>query len=184
MTCDSGGAKSQDSLKSTTLVTMSMDPGAVSTMAANNNGKISVGNGNIAKNNRGKIREEARAGGNVRRKSSTQLFSTLDETDIRAAHMIARGFQLRTTGMGFRTQSFSTMPKSSHDHENWQFGLMQLFMSWAVAVQREGLSMAAALDILVFGKSCRATDKERKKRNGFAKKNLLACLDMYKNIKQ
>ncbi|MCF8469070.1 MAG: hypothetical protein K9G33_16870 [Sneathiella sp.] len=101
---------------------------------------------------------------------------------MRASEMIARGFHLRTTGLGMRTQSFSWQPKSTGSADDRQLDLMRRFTVWAVAVQRKGLSLAAVLDIIVFEKSCRTVDRERKKRNGFARSQLLESLDLYRKI--
>ena len=111
--------------------------------------------------------------------AGTRFFSMLTDEQMRASEMIARGFHLRTAGLGMRTQSFSWQPKSTGSTEDWQLDLMLRFTLWAEAVQREGLSFAAVLDIIVFEKSCRTVDKERKKRNGFARSQLLESLELY-----
>lgn len=106
----------------------------------------------------------------------------LSDEQIRAAEKISRGFQLRTAGLSTRTQSFNWQPKSAFVESGRDYALMQQFMSWAVAVQEAGLSVAVILDILVFGKSCRTVDKERNRRHGFARAYLLESLQIYENL--
>ncbi|WP_373087068.1 hypothetical protein [Sneathiella sp.] len=106
----------------------------------------------------------------------------LSDEQIRAAEKISRGFQLRTAGLSARTQSFNWQPKSAFVESGRDYALMQQFMSWAVAVQEAGLSVAVILDILVFGKSCRTVDKERNRRHGFARAYLLESLQIYENL--
>jgi hypothetical protein len=115
-----------------------------------------------------------------RRLGDQHLAGFLDPEELATAEKIALGFQFRTEGLGARTQSYCPQPKSTRRQENWEFDLMQAFTDWAEQVQREGLSLAATLDILAFGKSCRKVDKHRRKRNGFAKANLQASLRLYR----
>ncbi len=104
----------------------------------------------------------------------------LSADQLRAADMIMRGFHLRTDGLGMRTQSYGWQPRGSGGgNERWESEVMRRFLGWAVRAQGEGLSVAAALDVIVFGKSCRQVDRERRRRAGFARDNLLGSLDLY-----
>ena len=113
------------------------------------------------------------------RRASSRLSAFLDDQALRQAEKIALGFQFRTSGIGLRTQSFSGQQGGEQLQEHWQLDLMRAFTDWAETLKPEGLSLAATLDILVFGKSCRQVDRGRRKRNGFAKANLIACLEQY-----
>ncbi len=113
------------------------------------------------------------------RRGSTRLSAFLDAQALHQAEKIALGFQFRTSGIGLRTQSFSGQQGGEQLQEHWQLDLMRAFTDWAETLKPEGLSLAATLDILVFGKSCREVDRGRRKRNGFAKANLIACLEQY-----
>ncbi len=106
----------------------------------------------------------------------------LSEGQLRAAELILRGFHLRTDGLGMRTQSWGGPPRGRGASEDWQQALMRRFLHWAVAAQGEGLSVAAALDFIVFGKSCRAIDRERRRRSGYARRNLLDSLELYQRV--
>ncbi|TNE37198.1 MAG: hypothetical protein EP348_06040 [Alphaproteobacteria bacterium] len=117
--------------------------------------------------------------GPVRRTSCARLFAALDDDQVRSFERIARGFELRTSGLGMRTQSFSPLPRGGGRAEDRQVLLMQRFSRWAETVQNEGLSLAAILDVIAFGKSCRRVDRERRKRNGYAREQLYAGLDLY-----
>lgn len=113
------------------------------------------------------------------RVADSRLFTQMSVSQVRVAERITLGFQLRTAGLGFRTQSFSRQPTGNGNSGAWHLELMQGFMAWALRMQDCGLSLTAALDILVFGKSCRAVDKARRKRNGFAKQNLMESLALF-----
>ena len=104
----------------------------------------------------------------------------LSADQLRAADMIMRGFHLRTDGLGMRTQSYGWQPRGSGGgNERWESDVMRRFLGWATRAQGDGLSVAAALDVIVFGKSCRQVDRERRRRAGFARDNLLGSLNLY-----
>ena len=111
-----------------------------------------------------------------------RLFSMLTDDQVRIAEKISRGFHLRTAGLGMRTQNYSRLPSSTGNTEDWQVELMRRFMLWAVRVQEAGLSLSAVLDVIIFGKSCRAVDRARKKRNGYARAQLNDALALYEKI--
>lgn len=111
-----------------------------------------------------------------------RFFALLTEDQIRISERIARGFHLRTTGLGVRTQTYSWQPSGTSNAEDWQFDLMRRFTLWATAVQEAGLSLAAVLDVIVFGKSCRAVDRARRKRNGYVRAQILEALELYEKI--
>ncbi|WP_293962846.1 hypothetical protein [Sneathiella sp.] len=119
-----------------------------------------------------------------RRQGGARFYAALTEDQIRTAEMIARGFQFRTSGIGMRTQSFSTLPPSTGNIEERQSELVRRFMRWAVTAQQNGISVATVLDIIVFGKSFRTVDRERRKRNGFARVQLLDSLEFYDRRRQ
>jgi len=117
-----------------------------------------------------------------RRQSQSRFFSILTSEEIRACEMIAHGFHLRTAGLGMKTQSFCRQPASTGNLEDRQFELMRRLMRWGDAMQAKGLSVSPVLDIVVFGKSFRIVDRERKKRNGFSRSLLLKGLNLYLKI--
>ena len=53
------------------------------------------------------------------------------------------------------------------------------YWEWALKAQSDGVSIAAFLDCLYFLKSFRQVDRERQKRNGWAKENVLDGLNLY-----
>ncbi len=116
----------------------------------------------------------------MRRSSGHRAFSVLSDEQMRICELIALGFHLRTSGLGMRTQSFTWQPPATGNPQDREMQIMQRFTRWAVRVRREGLPLSAILDIVVFGKSCRRVDRERQKRSGFAKDNLLKSLDFYR----
>jgi hypothetical protein len=61
-----------------------------------------------------------------------------------------------------------------------EFGqLSGLYTRWVKECARTKIIHGAIIDILVFGQSCRAQDKDRKLRSGSSKRNLQAGLSLY-----
>lgn len=57
------------------------------------------------------------------------------------------------------------------------------YIEWAERCLREKISHAMAVDILAFGHSCRAVDRDRRLRAGTARRNLIEALALYCRLK-
>ncbi len=118
-----------------------------------------------------------------KRRSNPQLWENLTEQQIKAAHRIYFGFVAKFRGLEARTQNFLWMPKGAGNTSDFTDHLIDKFTYWASYNHGAYFSVIAALDILIFGKSCKEIDCHFRKRKGFAKANLITALDEYNKIK-
>ncbi|TVQ82561.1 MAG: hypothetical protein EA357_08895 [Micavibrio sp.] len=118
-----------------------------------------------------------------RRITDARLWQAMSPFQQNAALAVEQAFRLMSRGLGYRIsapdkpRTGSPYPAdcgSARDGEK-----IALYFQWAERCKTEKLNHAAAVDILIYGKSCRAVDRVRHMRNGSARRNLLACLDVY-----
>lgn len=104
-----------------------------------------------------------------------------------AACEIERAVTALSRGLGFRISATFRFPVTesarsaapSSTLTDRQAEYIHLYFTWAREMEKDGLSHAAVLDVLVFGESCRAVDRARRMRNGWARRNLLAGMVLY-----
>jgi len=113
------------------------------------------------------------------RRLKSNVWVGFEEAQLKAARKIESGFHMLFGGGGLRAQSFDGMPRAGSYSECNSSDLDDAFSRWAKQVFDEGVSVSAALDVIVFGKSFRKVDQAHCKRKGYAKDNLMKCLDMY-----
>lgn len=121
-----------------------------------------------------------------RRILDARLWDGLSGPQQDAALKINAAYYLMSKGRGFKISAphadriSGTGPR---DESEYQMQMVQFYLDWAQQCQRHKISHAACIDILVFGKSCAAADKDRRLRKGWAKTNLIAGLDLYCKMK-
>lgn len=117
----------------------------------------------------------------TRRILDARLWESLSLPQQDAALEIAAAAHLATKGVGFRTSPYSMhrLGPSAGSETERQAALVSFYFSWARECKQARISHACALDILLFGKSCRQVDKERRLRNGSARLNLVEVLKLY-----
>lgn len=115
-----------------------------------------------------------------RRKSDARLWESMTGHQQDAATRIAWAFELITSGTSAKAQTYERSGiVGIRPPSRAQIEVVEEYFQWAEAVLHARLSHAAVVDILVMGESCRAVDAARSKRNGWAKTNLLDCLNIY-----
>lgn len=115
-----------------------------------------------------------------------RLWNSLSPHGQEAAIRIDRACHLLNKGLGFRISAPHRERISGSRAPNiddYQNHLTNIYLKWGQACHKDGLSHAACIDIIVFGKSCAAVDKDRRVRKGWARQNLSACLDLYCTLK-
>ena len=119
-----------------------------------------------------------------RRVVEARLWNAMSEEQQVAAERIARGFQVITAGLGHGGMRLDVRGGPSYG-DPWEKArdLIEDYWAWAKRAQRERLNVAAALDVLAFGHSCRDVDRWRRKRKGWARGNLFGGLEVYCGIK-
>ena len=119
------------------------------------------------------LSEESRPG-----RKNKRLWDSLSDDEAEAAQKIYYGFQILVSGGGYKTQSFTPVVVRRFERTEHHSDLVEFFTIWARKAARD-ISVTSVLDVLVFGKSFRDIDREKQKRKGFAKKNLLEGLGIY-----
>lgn len=118
----------------------------------------------------------------VRRIVDERLWRGLSDLQQRAAVDLNAAFQAALGGspaapMGERVD-MSISPKR---FEPVRFD--EDYLDWAQAAEAQGISAAAVIDVVCFGKTRREVARERRKRALWVKSNLLQGLDLYALIK-
>lgn len=114
-----------------------------------------------------------------RRKTDARLIDSLSPHEQDAAGLIYAGFEVLTKGMGHKVQTFERRDPGRETQVERQQRLVDNFWRWSIEAQRERIQVSAVLDILAFGRGCREVETRRRKRNGWAKENLLSGLRLY-----
>ena len=119
-----------------------------------------------------------------RRIVDARLWDAMTADQQGAAERIARGFETITAGLGHAGMRFGQRVDHGYG-DPWEnkWGLIEVYWAWAKQTQRKGLSVAATLDVLVFGHSCREVDSRRRKRKGWTRGNLFEALEAYCDVK-
>lgn len=113
-----------------------------------------------------------------------RLWSKMSPSQQDAALAIDRAFGLMCKGIGYKI-SAPHLPKISHSHKNnaeFESEIINTYFEWVQQCKAKNLSHSASIDIIVYGKTCKETDRNRRVRNGWARKNLLDCLNIYCKI--
>lgn len=115
-----------------------------------------------------------------RRLLDQRLWDALTPPQQDAALEIARACQLLSRGIGFAQSDWAKTPGNKNNDVAGEFGrLSGLYTRWYKECARSGVNHGSVIDILIFGQSCRAQDRDRKLRSGSSKRNLQAGLSLY-----
>jgi len=128
-----------------------------------------------------RLTAERKAHRGQRRIVDARLWDAMVSSQQDAALKIEHAFNTMSRGIGYRISDPSriSFEKSYNNENEHQAYMVNFYFKWAKKCTEEKLLHAAVIDILVFGKSCRSVDRERRMRNGWARTNLLECLDIY-----
>lgn len=121
-----------------------------------------------------------------RRIVDARLWDQMTLHQQEAALKIDYGYNIMSKGLGYRISSADKERISGsrkHDINDFQAEQMRFYIHWANICIKENLCHAACIDILIFGKSCRQVDKDRRIRKGWAKHNLFECLSIFCDLK-
>jgi hypothetical protein len=115
-----------------------------------------------------------------RRIIDLRLWDSLSPPQQDAALEIAHACLLLSRGIGFAQSDWERLPGGgSFDIGSDMAELSGLYGGWARACRAANVSHGSIVDILVFGQSCGAQDRDRKLRRGSSKRNLQAGLSLY-----
>ena len=116
-----------------------------------------------------------------RRIVDARLWDGLDGLQQQAALEIATTFERLNRGMGFASSDWQRVPGGGGGDGHTL--LAGPYIDWTTACARQKLSHSMAVDILCFGISCTALDRDRRVRTGTSRANLLAALTLYAKLR-
>ena len=129
---------------------------------------------------RGQEKQDAR-----RRITDARLWDAMTPTQQDAALQIAHAFETSSRGLGYITSDWQRIRGGGgvNNIGERHAGLLRSYGEWAALCTKNNVSHSLVIDVLVFGFSCRALDRDRRQGQGFARANLMEALWLYADIK-
>jgi len=120
-----------------------------------------------------------------RRIVDARLWDAMSQAQQSAALEIARAFEMMGKGLGYATSNWERIPgcKGAHNAVEMHGRFISAYVDWTKRCHKEGVSHSMIIDILVYGFSCRALDRDRRVKAGEARKNLMEGLSVYCEMK-
>ncbi len=120
-----------------------------------------------------------------RRIVDARLWEAMDDAQQRAACEIAIAYETMGRGLGYITSDWQRIPGANGPSNVGEAHsrLINSYVDWTKACHKEGISHSMAIDILVFGFSCKALDRDRRVRTGASRQNLMDGLTLYCGLK-
>ena len=114
-----------------------------------------------------------------------RLWEMMTPAQQDAALQISLAFETMGRGLGYVLSSWQRIPgcRGQTNAAAAHGRLIRGYIDWTKACHRKKISHAMVVDILVFGFSCRAQDRDRRQRRGTARANLLDGLALYCALK-
>lgn len=117
-----------------------------------------------------------------RRILDARLWDALTPAQQNAAQQIAHDYEIMSRGLGYSNSDW-TRVRGSGNAGAMHGMAVSSYVEWAQQCLRDKISHAMAIDIIVFGHSCRAVDRDRRVRAGTARQNLVDALTLYCRLK-
>jgi hypothetical protein len=119
-----------------------------------------------------------------RRIVDARLWDAMTHAQQDAALDIARAYETMGRGLGYAGSDWERIPGSSGSHNmaEAQSRLVNFYIDWTKACHKNNISHALIIDVLVFGFSCRAVDRDRRQRTGTCRQNLMQGLTLYAQL--
>jgi hypothetical protein len=116
-----------------------------------------------------------------RRIVDARLWDAMTPVQQDAALEIARAYETMGRGLGYAASDWARIPggSGSHNMAEAQSRLVNFYIDWTKACHKNAVSHALIIDVLVFGFSCRAVDRDRRQRAGTCRQNLMQGLTLY-----
>lgn len=118
-----------------------------------------------------------------RRITDARLRDSLTGQQQDAALEISLAFEMMGRGLGYATSDWTRVPGGGGNIGDAHARLIGDYVSWTKICHAEKISHSMIIDILVYGFSCRALDRDRRMRGGASKNNLLGGLTLYADMK-
>lgn len=114
-----------------------------------------------------------------RRKTDARLFDALDPDQERAAAWIVIAFEHLTGPVAVKVGRLERVPAGIDDARDFVADASSAYLRWGRDCLPKGISHAAVMDVLAYGKSARQVDRVRRKRKGWTMENLLDGLTLF-----
>jgi len=117
-----------------------------------------------------------------RRIVDARLWEAMTPPQQDAAVEIAKAYETMGRGLGYIASDWQRLPGSRSHAGNIADAhsrLINRYIDWTKACHKEKISHSMIIDILAFGFSCRALDRDRRQRSGASRQNLLDGLTLY-----
>lgn len=116
-----------------------------------------------------------------RRIVDARLWEAMTPSQQEAALAIAAAFEMMGRGMGYVISNWQRIPgcRSAADVSEVNARLIKFYIEWAEKCAKAKISHAMAVDVLCFGFTCRALDRDRRLKNGRTRENLMRGLALY-----
>lgn len=114
---------------------------------------------------------------------ASRLMAMLNGDQERAYYQIEAAFRLLTAGMGVKITNYAEpMGRATADPEAGA-DLLRRYSRWSDECARYKLSRRLALDVICGGLTLREAERAYKFTRRTARKNLLACLDLWWRVR-
>ena len=114
----------------------------------------------------------------LRRSQDARLFRAMSGSQIEAFQLLGFGYKLLQNGLGAKISSYTDSRGKALESDT-AGAMIADYITWGRKCVAKRLNHAAASDIIGLGMTMNAVDKERRFYKGKAQRNLLACLDVY-----
>lgn len=118
-----------------------------------------------------------------RRIVDARLWDGLSPVLQDAALEIARTYETLGRGLGFSTINLERTPGARGRAGVDQGRLSGTYFDWANACAKDSVSHSLAIDVLCYGFSCAAIDRDRRVRRGTTRDNLIRALELYARLR-
>lgn len=128
-----------------------------------------------------RINAEKKLHQSQRRIVDARLWESMTPAQQEAAISIAAAHEMMGRGMGYVTSNWQRIPgcRGPAGVSEAHARMMNNYIDWAQKCAKQKVSHAMVLDVLCFGYSCRAVDRDRRLKNGSARENLMQGLTLY-----
>jgi hypothetical protein len=118
-----------------------------------------------------------------RRKPDARLWSSMRPEQEAAAENVAAAWYLITGEVGCKVAKLQPGGGGRRDSLTERATqLVEAYMAWARDLDERSLNKVAAIAVLLGNETMRDAERSRRKRNGWARDNLMDCLDRYANL--
>jgi hypothetical protein len=120
-----------------------------------------------------------------RRIVDARLWEAMGDARQQAAIEIALAYETMGRGLGYVVSDWRRIPgaRGPSNVAEAHARLINAYIDWTKHCHKAKVSHSMIVDVLVFGFSCRALDRERRVRAGASRDNLLAGLALYAELK-